>query len=47
VRPKDASLAELTADLKHRTAGGPRFVSVRASGTDWFIDGEKLVFLAK
>jgi hypothetical protein len=47
VRPKDAFLAELTADLKHRAAGGSRFVSVRASGTDWFIDGAKLGFLAK
>jgi hypothetical protein len=47
VRLKYTFVAELTAALKHRTAGGPRFVSVRLSGTDWFIDGAKLVFLAK
>jgi hypothetical protein len=47
LRPKDAIMAELTANLKHRTARGTRFVSVRANGRDWFIDGAKLVFLVK
>jgi hypothetical protein len=46
-RPKNAFLAGLTTGLKYRTAGGPRFVSVHASGKGGFIDGAKLVFLAK
>jgi hypothetical protein len=38
-------MAELMAVLEHRTAGSPRFVSVRAGGKGWLIDGAELVFL--
>jgi len=45
LRPKGAFMAELMAVLEHRTAGSPRFVSVRAGGKGWLIDGAELVFL--
>lgn len=45
--PKDAFMAGLTTGLKDPTERGPRFVITHAGGEKGFVNGAKMVFLAK